>query len=128
MSFSHQAAENWIGNGESLSGVQTYTGTGTFSIDENVATAETDYEIAMVLDVSETEMIYIHSDKDVTFEVNDNVGGGGSLALTADKPYLWTSDSYYTDLLAVDITSIFITNTSGSTARIRVECVYDATP
>lgn len=128
MSFSHQIAENWIGNGESLSGVGTYTQTGTFSIDETIGGAETDTEIAMVLDVSETEMIYIYADQIMLVEINDNGGGGGSLALTANKPYLWTSDSLYTDLMAVNVTSIFVTNATGTAGTFRVECIYDATP
>ena len=97
-------------------------------LDEEVATAETDKEITATLDVSEIKAIEIMSTEDVTLEINDGAGGGGSVSLVANKPVLWDENSYYSNLFGTDWTSIFITNSSGSTATITILAVGDPTP
>jgi hypothetical protein len=108
---------------------QSFTGTLLTQIDgESVADSETDYEIVVALDVSAIQAIIITSDQDVTLETNSGAAPDDTIALTANNPYVWYTGSYYTNLLTTDITSIFITNASGSTATIDVLALVDATP
>ncbi len=95
---------------------------------EAVATSETDYEINFDLDVSACKSFYLESDQDVTFETNSGSVPDNTISLKADKPYVWHVDAYDSFLLSVDVTSIFITNASGSTATIYCVALYDATP
>jgi hypothetical protein len=114
--------------GVAYSKKNTFTDSAEVNITEDVATAETDKEVDLVMDVSEIAALYINSTQDVLLEVNDGAGTGGSISLVADVPYVWHSSSYHTNLLGTDITAIFITNASGSTATIDMHFVYDATP
>jgi hypothetical protein len=95
---------------------------------ETVSTGETDYEINFDLDVSACKSFYLESDQDVTFETNDGAAADDTIALKADVPYVWHTDSYDSFLLGTDVTSVFITNASGSTATIRCVALFDVTP
>lgn len=96
---------------------------------ETVATGETDYELSgFALDVSACSSFYLVSDQDVTFETNDGSSPGDSIALKANEPYVWHDSSYDSFLLGTDVTSVFITNASGSTATIYCVALYDLTP
>jgi hypothetical protein len=95
---------------------------------ETVATGETDYEINFDLDVSACKSFYLESDQDVTFETNSGAAADDTIALKANKPYIWHVDAYDSFLLGTDVTSVFITNASGSTATIYCVALYDATP
>jgi hypothetical protein len=95
---------------------------------ETVTTGQTDYEINFDLDVSACKSFYLESDQDVTFETNDGSTPDDTIALKANEPYVWHSQSYDSFLLTTDVTSVFITNASGSTATIYCVALFDATP
>ena len=105
-----------------------YTDEASTAIDKAEATASTDFLIALVQDVSETTVVYIVSDQVVTLEFNNSTTGEPTIVLVADVPYIWHTNSYLTDLLTTDITKLYVTNTSGSTANIKIRFLYDATP
>lgn len=112
----------------------TYTGTGLLQIDETITTGQSDYLIACTLDVSTIKSIWICSDKAVTLETNNGAAPSNTITLKANVPYVWTDDGVATTkgyaalLLTVDVTALYITNASGSTAVFRLEALYDATP
>lgn len=128
MSFSHTLTEKITTDGHSVEKSNTYTGGLQVSLSEAVADSETDYEIVVTMDVSEIESVMIVSDQDVTLETNSGDTPDDTLSLVAGVPYVWTSDSYHVCLLTTDITSIFITNASGSEATLKIEAVIDPTP
>ena len=128
MAFSLTLLESLAGGVDLVSATNTFTGSILLQVEEEVATAETDLEITAALDVSEVAAMIILSDQDVTFEVNDGAGAGGSESLLAGVPYVWTNTCYYANTFAADWTSVFITNASGSTATIKILAVGDATP
>lgn len=129
MAASHVLGINWNGGGISLSKSITSSATGEVNINaESIATAETDYEIIWACDVSALTSLYIVSTQDVTFETNDGVAPDNTIALRADEPYIWHTNSYDSCLLTVDVTSIFITNASGATATLDIRSLQDATP
>ncbi|NQT40316.1 MAG: hypothetical protein HQ581_22675 [Planctomycetes bacterium] len=108
----------------------SYTQAGVNLIDgETVADSETDFEINFDLDVSACVSFYLESDQDVTFETNSGAAADDTIALKANEPYVWHTQSYDSFLLGTDITaSVFITNASGSTATIYCVALYDVTP
>ena len=95
---------------------------------ETVSTGETNYEINFDLDVSACKSFYLESDQDVTFETNSGAAAADTIALKANKPYIWHTDAYDDFLLGTDVTSVFITNASGATATIYCVALFDATP
>ena len=128
MSIRYQLNETIMGSGISAVKVQSFSNVAHVQISEDVPTDETDLEIALVLDVDQIAFVYINSTQDVTFETNIAATPDNTIALTANNPYVWHTGSYHALLLTVDITKIFITNTSGSTAEVTVWALYDSTP
>jgi len=127
MAFTHTIGRSWSGGGLSLSASKAYTASAEYNFTEDIL-AVADTEVACVIAVAEIASIFIVCNEDILLEVNDGAGGGGSIALLADEPYVWHTDSYYTNLLAVDITALFFTNTSGNTATVEFRCLVDSTP
>lgn len=128
MAIQYTLNETVNGSGISAVKAQSFSEAAHVQISEIVATGETDLEIALDLDVSELEFVYVNSTEDVTLETNSGTVPDDTIALTANNPYIWHSGSYHAALLTTDITSIFITNASGSNATITVWVLYDSTP
>lgn len=105
---------------------KTLTGEANVEIDIAVATATTDKEVAFTLDVSKCVAFEIVSDYAVTLEFCSSVTGTPTIILVANLPYRWCTGSVDAFLLTVDITKFYVTNTSGSTANIKVRALYDA--
>lgn len=95
---------------------------------ETVATSETDYQIVFALDVSACKSFYLESSQDVTFETNSGAAPDDTISLRANEPYVWHVNAYDSFLLGTDVTSVFITNASGSTATIYCVALSDVTP
>jgi hypothetical protein len=116
------------GQGRSISKSNSYSGSASISIEESVANSATDFAVVVAIDVSAIKAIYINSSKAVTMETNSGSAADESISLLADKPYVWTNDSYFANLLETDITVLYFTNASGSAATVNIEVVLDATP
>lgn len=115
------------GSGVNINGDVSNEEAGVSLIDgEPVATAETDYELDFDLDVGLCKSFYLESDQDVTFETNSGAAPVDTIALLANVPYQWHVNAYDSFLLGTDVTSVFITNTSGETATIFCVALYDA--
>lgn len=106
---------------------QTYTGSLGLTLDETAAqSATTQFFIA--IDVSAVKAFVVTSDKAVTLKTNSSGSPDNTLALVANKPYEWNTDSYDTFKLTTDVTSIYVVVAGGSAARIQLEAILDATP
>lgn len=128
MAFTHTLGTNWNGGGLSLAASNTYSAGAELNITESIADSATDAEVAATIDVSEIKSIYILSDQALTLETNNGAAPADTIVLVANEPYIWYTGSYYTNLLATDITALFFTNASGSVATIELRCVFDPTP
>lgn len=104
------------------------TGTAYLEVAEPVANSETDYEIICAIDVSEIALLYIVSDQDVTLETNSGSEADDTLALKANEPAVWHTNSVHACPLGTDVTSVFITNASGAVANVKIRVLTDATP
>lgn len=111
-----------------LSYSHDYTASLSVEVQETVATGSTDAQITFDVDVSEVESIFIVSDQDVTLETNSGSAADDTFSLLANKPLEWQSDSYHANPFSADITDLYITNSSGSTATVIARAIYDATP
>jgi hypothetical protein len=107
---------------------KSLSGTGQVMIDESINTAETDKLVACSLDVSQVTAFMAVSDYAVTIETNSGSAPGNTLTLAANVPYTWCTGDAVAFALTVDVTGLYITNSSGSTATIAIRALYDATP
>lgn len=107
---------------------KAYTSGSYLGISEAVDDGATNQEITCTIDFSEIKAFYIKADQDMTFEANDSTTGVPTIELLAGVPYISTEDSYFIDLLTVDITTIFLTNASGSDGTFELHVITDPTP
>lgn len=115
-------------DGRTVGVAKAFSGDSHTTLNVAVADSETDFEIVVSIDISEVKAFIVTSDQDVLLETNSGSVPDDTLNLKANVPYLWTSDNYDTFRLGTDVTAIFITNSSGSTATIRLETLEDPTP
>ena len=107
----------------------TITGGHEIGIEEAIANAETDLEITFSVDKSALQYVWIHSDQDITIETNDGAAPDDTITLKANKPEIWYADCPHTSPFdSADVTSIFVTNSSGSTANLEIYGIVDPTP
>jgi hypothetical protein len=111
-------------------GEKTYTGDEEVIQSFTVADSVTDQQRTLNIDVSEMQMVYIVSDQDITMEWNDATGTQGSIALQANAPFVekLAADQYHTAKMGVDVTDLYFTNASGSTANIKIVVIQNNTP
>lgn len=129
MAATHNLGVNWSGGGLSLSASNAYSGTGEANIlAESVPDSTTDQQVNVAIDVSAIQSVYILSDQALTVETNNGTTPDDTITLVANTPYIWHTGSYFTNLLTTDVTALFLTNASGSTATFDLRCVYDSTP
>ncbi|HUU97759.1 MAG TPA: hypothetical protein VM487_18645 [Phycisphaerae bacterium] len=129
MAFTARVTEGWAQGSDLQSNTQSRPAAALLAIDETVAAAATHAEIACVLATADIEAIYIVSDMDVTLDTNATDSPGTTISLLANQPYVWYSDSYYTNLLDADVTALFLSNDdTSSTATFTLRAVYDPTP
>lgn len=130
MAATHTLTRSWADGGSNpVSNSQTFTGTGEANIvSTTVADSVTDQLEVISIDVSEIQSIYINSTQDITLETNDSGTPVDTISLRANEPYIWYVNSYFTNILDTDVTAIYLTNASGSSATFNLRCVYDSTP
>jgi hypothetical protein len=116
-------------SGQSVETSKSYSGTLLQKLaDEQIPDESTDLEITFALDVSAIQAIFIKSDQAITIETNSGAAPDDTLNLLANVPYVWSSDSYFVNLLTTDITALFVTNASGATATLNIWVLVDPTP
>lgn len=116
--------------GISASGEKQYTGDERVTQSFTVADSATDEQRTLNIDVSEMQLVFIVSDQDILMEWNDAAGAQGSIALQANVPFVekLAADQYHTAKMAIDVTDLYFTNTSGSTANISIVVIQNNTP
>jgi hypothetical protein len=128
MSFSHSVTVGVQTSSGGVTKTKSYSGSSETLVSESFPTATTDGDIVVAIDVSAVKSFYLVSDKAVTVETNDGSSPDDTIVLKADVPYFWNTDSYDTFLLTADVTVLYITNVSGSTASIELRVIQDASP
>jgi hypothetical protein len=115
----HKVTRTISSGSKSVTSVNSYTVKSEVIWDsEEVPDASTDLEFPIAIDVSAMKTFSILSDQDVTVETNNGTTPQETLSLLAGKSIDWQEGE--TALFAGDITSMFITNSSGSAATIKL--------
>ena len=117
------------GGVELVEASQAFNGTLPIQLDaEDIPADSTDLEIIIGIDVSAIQLIIILASHDLKLETNSGAAPDDTLNLLAGQPYIWYVASYYTNLLTVDITSIFVTEENSDDATLDILALVDATP
>lgn len=126
MSFSFDVTELLEFDGNSIRQKNTFTNSGRFSLDEDIASSQTDKLVAMSLDVSAVVAFYALASVDMQLETNaTNHAGGNIISLKANIPYVWYTNKYDAFLLTADVTALYVTTTTAG--NLKVEALFDAT-
>lgn len=122
MSLTHNISISFSRSGsDSITKEIVTTPTNPVEINSEVELAanQTDSELNVDIDVSAVQSLWMMSTEDLLLEINTN--SGTDINLAANVPVVWTPDMSYTNPLGgVDITSLFLTNTTACTFYLRV--------
>lgn len=97
------------------------------TFDENVPNPSTDLLFAVAFDVTKVESIYLLSDQNLTIKTNSSGAPANTINLLANAPYVWQRGTYLANLFTVNVTAFYLTQSSGSTARLRGRILTDPT-
>lgn len=127
MAISHVLTLNWSRNGETISQQVTVTSDGEDNRDIVLAGNATNVLVAMVIDVSQLQEIYILSDYDCVLKTNSSGSPDQTLNIAGGKPFMWVTGSGITNPLTTDVTSVYLTNSSANSNTVRIRSSIDST-
>ncbi len=129
MAITHKSTISLEQGGVILSQTVEISGTGEVNVDEAIPDASTDFEITFLIDQSAMVSLYIESDQNITIETNSGGAPTDTITLVANEPIIWTTNSVHANPITADVTAnIFITQSSGSTANLKIRTLQDVTP
>lgn len=128
MAYTHNLATEANGFGSAIQETQAFTADLRVGQSTSIDNAVSEQLVTMAVDVSEIKLVKLLSDQDLTLEFNVAGAGVPTINLLAGNPYIWYTGSYFTDLLTVDITALYLSNSSGSTAIFKMTFLFDSTP
>lgn len=115
-------------SGQLNAGNKVYQGAASIEIDEVVLAAGTDFLINDNFPFANVKSFVVTSDQDVSLKTNSTSSPGNTLALKANVPYIWNSDSYDTFKITVDVTKWYATNAGAVNANLKFRRLSDPTP
>lgn len=112
--------------GVTLGAAPQYTGT-LIVMPPSVCAGTATTHLGFALDYDAVKAFCITSDVAVTLKTNSSSAPDNTIVLKPNIPYIWTTDSYNTFLITVDIASIYIVNAGGTAANVAIIAVTDST-
>ena len=129
MAFTHTVTFTHSGGSTSVDQSVALTSGSEQNLSEAVADSTSDGLVAFTCDFSQLKALTIKSDQDISICTNDTSGGSPdqTLTITANIPYVWVYGSGITCPITTDITALYVTNASGSTANLEIRALEDPT-
>ena len=122
-----QSAQLTIGDGlVRINATVTKTVSGNVSIEETVANSTTNGLIACSFPATGLKMFAIASDRDVTVKTNSSGSPQETWNLKANQPHVWFENDPGSAPVAGAVTALYVTNSSGADATIKLIAGYDA--
>lgn len=125
MTFAVTTRESATSNSMNVDSNRSFEGESQASVQTTIADGATDQEILLAIDISATKLVVFKSTQAVTVKTNSSGAPDDTLALTANIPMIWREGDYNAIFLSVDVSSIFVTNASGSDATLQVLAIID---
>lgn len=102
---------------------------GSVHVEESVADGSTDLKITIpTIDISAMKSLFIRSTQDVTIKTNSSSTPDDTLNVKSGSPVDWDDKSVHAKPLSADVSSIFVSNSSGSSATLTIYAAQDTTP
>jgi len=124
--------ETWTLGTTTVSQTNNFTDEAAVQLDVPVNDGQTDQESSYTLDISELKLLYMVSDVAMTLETNLANGTVDVFALAANIPVVWNISRFTATLVpipfSVDITTLFLTNASGTNGTFKLRELHDTTP
>lgn len=131
MAFTHTIIRTYRdAQGYTFTATDTALADGEKSYDGTIATATTDQAVTITCVRAKLQALAILSDKVVKIETNAvDATGGSTIDLVANVPKIWSLalDGLTNCPFGEDVTVMYITNTSGATATIKIRILEDVT-
>lgn len=125
MSFTLSTRYSALGNIINIDSVRQVTGDVQVAMAPVIANGATDTEIVLGIDISEAKLVVFKADQALTVKTNSSGAPDDTLALVANIPRAWQENDYNALFLSADVSSIFVTNSSGSDATLQVLAIVD---
>ena len=106
-----------------ISNTDSYTTDQVSKIQESVATGTTNQEISLAIDISKLKAFSMQSSQAMTVKTNSSGSPQETFTLAAGTPVVFVDGD--TAIFAGDVTSLFITNASGSLATFNLLAAVD---
>lgn len=128
MSQSCTITKTYSGPGGPLESTETITNGGETAIDDTITNGADRHFTVGWLNAN-LKSLFIFSDQALTIEWNDSTGTQGSISLQANKALEWQTGGYHANpFVAADVTDLYITNASGTTANFSLRVLVDMQP
>lgn len=119
MSLTHNVTLKWTSGGNEIEHTISKSSGAENNLEEVIPLNSTDLLLAWTLDVSQLKFLYIVATANMTVETNSGAAPGNTLTLVANEPVEWHTGSPITNPLTVDVTALYVTNTTSGTLKIR---------
>jgi hypothetical protein len=129
MTIEHKFTLTWARGATSITKTITETWGSENNLDEAVTDGTTNGLVAWACDFSQLKAFYMVSDQAITVYTNDAGTGApdNTFVLVANEPVLWWAGSLLTNPFTADVTALYVTNASGSTAAFKIRKLEDPT-
>lgn len=97
------------------------------NLEETIADAASDLLVALTIESTSLTSFIMTADQDLTVKTNSSGAPQETFALKANKPVVWLTGMANTPI-AGDVTALYVSNSSGSSATLKVLAGWDATP
>lgn len=126
MAISHYVTVTWArGNDTIPILIGPLTGDGENNRDLTVAANTTNHQDAFAFTLSQLELIFILSDTAVTIKTNSTSAPQETITLAANTPLFWWTGSGLTNPFAGNVTTIYVTNSTGSSASVKIRSLVN---
>lgn len=129
MSYTHSIATSYKTAALTITNTtDTYTSDGEVNESVSVPASTTNYEVDVVIDVSQIKSMVLYSDQAVTIKTNSTGTATDTIVLAAKKQVVWNVDHLESKPLTGDVTKMFITNSNSTAASVNLAVLVDYTP
>lgn len=101
-------------------GFEDYTIENELLVSLTVSASSTNEALAIAVPVARIATIFISSTRNLTLKTNSTSAPDDTLAISATRPYVWASGDTSDCPFTVDITAIYLTNATASSATVTV--------
>ena len=116
MPISHSQRNTVSSNSLQINGALDLSGDTEVNVVETLAAGATNVNRPLALDVSQVVSFAMVATQACVVKTNSSGSPANTINLAANVPYVWNSQSYDTFKLTTDVTALFLTNSSGTTA------------